>query len=200
MQSYSYMTGKKKSGGRGKETLFRVTFRNQINLIQIADNKAQMIIAINSGIISVIFTIAGFGIVSESFDQNKADIAIPVTLIILSCLLSVIYAIQAARPHLIKPKKGEVEEKGKNTSLLFFGTISTKTMDEYMDEMEDLLKSRESIYKNMVIDIYNQGMVLKRKYHLLSIAYLIFMYGFVFSVITFLLLFVLNLNLNPSGI
>jgi hypothetical protein len=63
-------------------------------------------------------------------------------------------------------------------------------MDEYMDEMDGLLKSRESIYKNMIIDIYNQGMVLKRKYQLLSIAYLIFMWGFVFSVIAFLALFV----------
>jgi hypothetical protein len=64
-------------------------------------------------------------------------------------------------------------------------------MDEYLDEMDDLLKSREMIYKNMTIDIYNQGKVLKRKYHLLSIAYLIFMYGFVFSVLTFLLLFII---------
>jgi len=82
------------------------------------------------------------------------------------------------------------ENKGKNISLLFFGTISTRSMDEYMDEMDGLLKSRESIYKNMIIDIYNQGMVLKRKYQLLSIAYLIFMWGFVFSVIAFLALFV----------
>ena len=190
MQSYSYMTGKGKSGGRGRDTLFRVTFRNQINLTRIADNKAQMIIRINTMIIAAIFSIAGFGVIQESFDRNKADIVIPLLVIILSCLLSTIYAIQAARPHMIKPKKGVEENKGKNISLLFFGTISTRSMDEYMDEMDGLLKSRESIYKNMIIDIYNQGMVLKRKYQLLSIAYLIFMWGFVFSVIAFLALFV----------
>jgi len=183
------MSDKTVGGGRGRETLFRVTFRNQINLIQIADNKANMIISINSIIISVIITINGFGVISDSF-QNKADIVIPVTLIILTCLTSVVYAIQAARPHLIKPQKGQEEKQAKNTSMLFFGTISGKTMDEYLDEMDELLKSREMIYKNMTIDIYNQGKVLKRKYHLLSIAYLIFMYGFVFSVLTFLLLFI----------
>jgi hypothetical protein len=189
MQSYSYNTGK--SGGRGKETLFRVTFRNQINLIQIADNKANMIISINSIIISVIVSITGFGVVAETFEYSKAEIAIPVTLIVLTCLLSVVYAIQAARPYIVRNKKGQDEILSKNTSMLFFGTISRKSMDQYMSEMEDLLKSRESIYKNMTIDIYNQGKVLKRKYHLLSIAYLIFMYGFVFSVLTFLLLFVI---------
>jgi hypothetical protein len=182
------MSDKGVGGGRGKETLFRVTFRNQINLIQIADNKANMIISINSIIISVIITINGFGVISDSF-QNKTDIVVPVTLIILTCLTSVVYAIQAARPHLIRPKKGT--EKRAITSMLFFGTISTKTMEEYLDEMNNLLKSREMIYKNMTIDIYNQGKVLKRKYHLLSIAYLIFMYGFVFSVLTFLILFII---------
>jgi len=188
MQSYSYMTGK--NGGRGKETLFRVTFRNQINLISIADNKANMIISINSIIISVIVSITGFGVISD-IEYNKGDIAIPVILIVVTCLLSVVYAIQAARPYLIRPKKGQQEQEVKHTSMLFFGTISTKTMDEYLDEMDELLKSRDKIYKNMTIDIYNQGKVLKRKYHLLSIAYLIFMYGFVFSVLTFLLLFII---------
>lgn len=191
MQSYSYMTGKK-GGGRGRETLFRVTFRNQINLIQIADNKANMIISINSLIISVMVTITGFGVVQDTFEYNRAEIAVPVTLIILTCLMSVVYAIQAARPHIIRNKKGVVEKPAKNTSILFFGTISTKTMDEYMEAMDEMLKSRDQIYNNMIIDIYNQGRVLKRKYHLLSIAYLIFMYGFVFSVLTFLLIFVVS--------
>jgi len=185
------MTGKK-GGGRGRETLFRVTFRNQINLIQIADNKANMIISINSLIITVMVSITGFGVVQDTFEYNRAEIAVPVTIIILTCLMSVVYAIQAARPHIIRNKKGVVEKPAKNTSILFFGTISTKTMDEYMEEMDDMLKSRDQIYNNMIIDIYNQGKVLKRKYHLLSIAYLIFMYGFVFSVLTFLLMFVIT--------
>ena len=191
MQSYSYMTGKK-GGGRGRETLFRVTFRNQINLIQIADNKANMIISINSIIITVLVTITGFGAVQDTFEYNRATIVVPVTLIILTCLMSVVFAIQAARPHIIRNKKGVVEKPAKNTSILFFGTISTKTMEEYLDAMDEMLKSRDQIYNNMIIDIYNQGRVLKRKYHLLSIAYLIFMYGFVFSVLTFLLIFVVS--------
>jgi len=191
MQSYSYMTGKTgRGGGRGKETLFRVTFRNQINLIQIADNKANMIISINSIIISVIIMLNGFGAISDSIEYNKADIVVPATLIVLTCLTSVVYAIQAARPYLIRPKKRDAEKQAKNTSMLFFGTISKKSMDEYLDDMEDLLKSREMIYKNMTIDIYNQGKVLKRKYHLLSIAYLIFMYGFVIGVLIFLVMFI----------
>ena len=54
----------KVGGGRGKETLFRVTFRNQINHIQIADNKANMIITINSLIITVLIGLSGYSSIS----------------------------------------------------------------------------------------------------------------------------------------
>ena len=188
MQPYTYSTDK--AGGRGRETLFKVTFRNQINLIQIADNKANMIISINSIIISVIVSITGIGSFSSGL-ESSVNIMIPVVLIVLTCLSSVVYAIQAARPHLIKDKQKTGFVKSGKSSILFFGNISKMTMDEYMDDMDTLLNSREAIYKNMTIDIYNQGKVLQRKYNLLSIAYLIFMYGFVFSVLTFLVMFVI---------
>jgi len=190
MQGYKYQSDKK--GGRGKETLFRVTFRNQINHIQIADNKANMIITINSLIITVLIGLSGYGAIAEGALFNNKGIIIPVTLIILTCLFSVVFAIQAARPKIIKSKKPDTIQDKKESSLLFFGYISNKTLKDYMDEMDELIRSRESIYQNMVVDIYNQGKVLNRKYKLLSIAYLIFMYGFIFSVLTFLVIFLFS--------
>ena len=38
----------------------------------------------------------------------------------------------------------------------------------------------------MTIDLYNQGLVLKRKYNLLVYAYQVFMFGFILSVLIFL--------------
>jgi len=192
METYKYKTDK--SGGRGKETLFRVTFRNQINHIQIADNKANMIITINSLIITVLIGLSGYGTITSGNLFNKVNIIIPVTLIILTCLLSVVFAIQAARPKIIKAKKNVQQEKRDKSSLVFFGTISDKSLENYMSEMDELINSKQSIYNTMVIDIYNQGRVLNRKYKLLSIAYLIFMYGFIFSVITFLAIFLFSSN------
>ncbi|MBR9999268.1 MAG: metal-dependent phosphohydrolase [Cyclobacteriaceae bacterium] len=182
----------KPGGGRGKETLFRVTFRNQINHIQIADNKANMIITINSLIITVLIGLSGYSTISTGNLFNQINIIIPVTLIILTCLLSVVFAIQAARPKIIRNKKTNPLDLKSKTSLLFFGTISNKSLDDYMNEMDNLINSKSSIYHTMVIDIYNQGKVLNRKYTLLSIAYQIFMYGFVFSVLTFLVIFLFS--------
>jgi hypothetical protein len=191
METYKYQTGKA-GGGRGKETLFRVTFRNQINHIQIADNKANMIITINSLIITVMMGFSGYGTLVAGQVFNLVNILIPVTLIILTCLLSVVFAIQAARPKIIKTKKSQTVNLKTKSSLVFFGTISDKSLDDYMNEMDELIKSKESIYHTMVLDIYNQGKVLNRKYKLLSIAYQIFMYGFVFSVLTFLVIFLFS--------
>lgn len=176
--------GDKKSG-RERETLFRATYRNQTNLIQIADNKANMIISINTMIISSIIAITGYGAVADKLDLYRSYIIFPIVLIILSCLSSTILAIQAARPKIIQLNKKT--QNGLRSSLLFFGVIAHHTQAEYLDRMEKLLNSRKDIYEHMTIDLHNQGIILKRKYNLLSYAYKVFMFGFAFSVIMFLI-------------
>lgn len=176
---------KKKKADRGRETLFRATYQNQSNLIQMADNKANIIISINTMIISSIIAITGYGAVAGKLTTYGNQVLIPIVLIILSCLVSVIFAIQAARPKLIKAKAegGEMQK----SSLLFFGVISGYTQQAYLDEMNKLLNSGNDLYEHMTIDLYNQGLILKRKYNLLVYAYQVFMFGFIFSVLVFLL-------------
>ncbi|MDH4057736.1 MAG: DUF5706 domain-containing protein [Cyclobacteriaceae bacterium] len=174
-----------KKSGKEKETVFRATYRNQSNLIQIADNKANMIISINTMIISSIIAITGYGAVADKLDLYGTNTIIPLVLIILSCLASTILAIQAARPKIIKSyNKPDPDVK---SSLLFFGLISTFSQKAYLEEMDRMLSSRKEIYEHMTIDLYNQGVILSRKYRLLAYAYKVFMFGFAFSVIMFLL-------------
>jgi hypothetical protein len=181
----------KKGGGRGKETLFRVTYRNQISLIQIADNKANMIITINTLIITVLIGLSGYGTFVEGNRFRSINIFLPLGLIVATCLLSMVFAIQAARPRIIKISKNQPTAAKQKGSLLFFGTIAGKSLDSYMTEMDELIHSKESIYHTMEIDIYNQGRVLDRKYKLLSFSYLVFMYGFIISVAIFLIFFLI---------
>lgn len=176
------------SVGSSRETMFLVTFQNQINLIHIADNKANMIISINSIIISIIVSITGIGALSQSFELSKRYILFPVVFIIITSMLSVVLAIQAARPQIRKPNSLIKRKNGEKMSLLFFGALSGKTLDKYLKEMDEVLGSKNSIKEQLVIDIFNQGKVLSRKYAYLNIAYQIFMYGFIFSVVTFLVM------------
>jgi len=180
---------KEKKSGRGKETLFRVTFNNQINHIKIADNKAHIIITINTLVISLIIGLSRFRLFPDANIISSSSMLVPDILIILTCLLSVVYAVQAARPMILKPKKEEIIDSDLNKSLLFFGNIEEKSLREYITEMDELIESNQAIYHTMEVEIYNQGKVLSRKYRLLNTAYRIFMYGFVLSVLSFMVVF-----------
>lgn len=173
-----------KKSGRERETLFRATYRNQSNLIQIADNKANLIISINTMIISSMIAITGYGAIADKLDLYGSNIIIPLVVIILTCLISAILAIQAARPKIIQSHKKKVNPE--KSSLLFFGVIAQYSQTEYINQLGQLLESRDGIYEHMSIDLYNQGVILKRKYNLLSYAYKVFMFGFASSVIVFL--------------
>jgi len=174
---------KEKKESRGRETLFRATYQNQSNLIQMADNKANIIISINTMIISSIIAITGYGAVAGKMDAYSFAV-IPVFLIILSCLISVVFAVQAARPKLIKAKKEQGEMQ--KSSLLFFGVIASYSQQAYLEEIKKLLDSGSDLYEHMAIDLHNQGRIIKRKYNLLVYAYQVFMFGFIFSVLVFL--------------
>lgn len=182
---------KNKKAERARQTLFRATYQNQSNLIQVADNKANIIISINTMIISSIIAVMGYGAVAGKIDAYGAQMMAPIVLIVLTCLVSVIFAIQAAQPKLIKPKKegGEMQK----SSLLFFGVIASYSQQGYLDKVKELMQSEEELYEHMTIDLYNQGLVLKRKYNFLVYAYRVFMFGFIFSVLVFLAFIALGL-------
>ena len=166
--------------GRGKETLFRVSARNQIELIAIADNKANIIIGINAILISVIIALFGsdytFG--TESVMENDA-ILYPFSILLVFSLVSCSLAIFAAKPVIIRDLKGQK----KTRSVLFFDLSSQITLEEYMADMRQLLSSKKDTYDQMMIEMYSNGQVLKRKYSFLRVAYLLFMIGFILSVL-----------------
>lgn len=181
----------KKKSSQGKQTLFRVTYRTQINLIRIADNKANMIMGINAMMITILIGILSSQMIFSSEDINsELNLIIPVVLIMLTSLLSAFYAIRAAKPRLILFNRNTSNSDNKG-SLLFFENIRRLSLDDYMSKMEKVLQSPAEIYQNMITDIYNQAKVLHRKYYLLRTAYVIFIVGFSFSIISFLLLWLL---------
>jgi len=170
-----------KSKGRGKDTLFKVTVRNQIDQISIADNKANMIISINTIIITIVVTVLGTGVSLKAGPFLEfTQIVVPLTILMVACMVSATYAILAARPRIVN--KG-VDGKG---SLLFFGNYKDMPLNEYVGKMEDVLDSNPSIYRNLIIDMYNYGQILSRKYKLLYYAYTSFLVGMVLCVVSYL--------------
>jgi hypothetical protein len=58
--------------------------------------------------------------------------------------------------------------------------------------MKEMMKDADYLYGSLIKDIYYLGGVLGRKYKFLRLAYNIFMFGFVVSIISFIVAFMMT--------
>ena len=63
-------------------------------------------------------------------------------------------------------------------------------LDDYEWAIEELMKNDKNLYSTMIKDQYSLGKVLVKKYKLLRIAYNVFMFGMIISVLAFMLAFI----------
>jgi putative nucleotidyltransferase with HDIG domain len=169
---------------RGIETMFRSIYGSHIHLSSIADNKANMMIHINTIIISIMLTVVGakFSFLGASFKSNQRLI-IPVISLLLKGLVSIIFAILSAKPKVTEKISSLEEIKKKKVSILFFGNYSNLSMQDFENQMKELMQSQELLYGNMIRDLYFLGVVLNKKYKLLRYSYMSFMIGLIITVV-----------------
>lgn len=173
---------------KGIETMFRVTAGNNQKLSNMADNKAHIMISVNSIILSAVISL-----LLRKLD-NYASLAIPTYFLITVSMLTIIFSILATRPTIPKgtftPK--DIEEK--KTNLLFFGNFYKMQLEEYTAGMLQVMEDRDFLYGSLIKDVYAQGVVLGKKYRLLRTSYNIFMYGLILSVIAFIVASVIDIH------
>ena len=104
---------------------------------------------------------------------------------LLSSVVSIIFAILATKPNVTYESFNEEDVKQKKVNLLFFGNFYQMSLESYEEAMQELMKDRDYLYNSLTRDLYFLGKVLERKYRLLSITYTIFMIGTILSVLTF---------------
>ena len=124
---------KEKLPGRGVESMFRLTARNQINLSSIADNKANILISINSIVLTVLVSI-GIGKISD-----YPVITFPAIIFIITCLSTIVFAILSTRPKFSSGKFTEEEIHNKKVNLLFFGNFYNMKMEDYEWAMKEMM-------------------------------------------------------------
>lgn len=169
--------------GRGIETMYKVVFRNQINLSSIADNKANMLIGINAVMLSVLITMFGGGAALGGGLTSDFKIVIPLGILLITAALAMINAVIAARPNI--PKLTKYHD---NLSIFFFANFIKLSKDDFVGKMDNLKTDDASIYSLLAEDIYEHGAVLNKKYLRLKVAYNIFMIGFSIALLSFVVL------------
>jgi predicted metal-dependent HD superfamily phosphohydrolase len=171
---------------RGIETMFRTTSHNHILLSEMADNKANILITINSIILSIVVSV-----LIRKLEENP-KLMIPTVLLVLVCLTTTVFAILSTRPTVNTGTFTREDIHSKRTNLLFFGNFFGMRLQDYEWGMREMMKDSEYLYGSLIKDIYYLGKVLGRKYKYLRLAYNIFMYGFVLSILSFLIALALS--------
>ena len=164
------------------QTFFRSNYRNHINLSNIADGKANIMISVNSILMSVLISILTYRNIAET----NPRVLMPIVIFLLTGLASFIFAVLSARPKVTSliHKKMSKEEIKKN--IVFFGNFVNLDLEQYEEAMDAMFRDGAMIYGNMTRDLYHLGKVLDRKYRFLTVSYTIFMIGFIAAVSTFL--------------
>lgn len=169
---------------RGIETMFRNVMRTHVEFSGMADNKANIMISINTLIIGGIVTI-----LMRKLDTNP-HLIIPTFLLLTVSLVCIILAIRVTRPSLTEGKFTKEEVKQKKTNLLFFGNFYNMGLEDFSWGMKEMMYDRDYLYGSMIKDFYFLGQVLGRKYKYLRVCYTIFLIGLILSVIAFAIVYI----------
>jgi predicted metal-dependent HD superfamily phosphohydrolase len=175
---------KPKGYSRGVESMFRLTARNQISLSAIADNKSNILISVNTIIISIILTV-----LVSSFAEFPALI-LPSLIFLAVSLVTIIFAILSTRPNISSGRFKKEDIQQKKVNLLFFGNFYDMSLEDYDWAIKEMMKEDDYLYATMIKDQHSLGIVLAKKYKLLRKAYNIFMFGLIISVVAYILAFV----------
>ena len=170
----------KTGSARGVETMFRTNYRTHLDLSNLADNKANIMISINGIIMSILLAS-----VAPQIAYNRI-LLLPMAVLLVFCLLSLVYAVLAARPRVTRRETTLEEVRAGKANILFFGNFISLDEEDFVQGMEELVKDPGRTYGNMTRDIYGLGSVLETKYRLLRTSYTLFMFGLVLGVLLFL--------------
>ncbi len=176
---------KEKDAGRSIETMFRNTVRTHVDFSSMADTKANIMISVNTLILTIIVSI-----MIRKLDSNP-HLIVPTAMLTLSSLVTLVYAILVTRPKVTRGIFTEDDIREKKVNLLFFGNFHKMSLNDFSWGMKEMMKDKEFLYDNMIMDFYYLGQVIGQKYQKLRICYTFFMYGLIISVIAFAIAFIM---------
>lgn len=166
------------------QTFYRSNYANHIHLSSIADNKAHILIQINSILLSVAISLLTW---RAGTTQNPMMV-LPLVIFIVSALVSLIFAVLSARPKITNLNTKNTPELAKR-NVIFFGNFVHLSIEQYERALDEMLRDGTLLYGNMTRDMYHLGKVLDKKYRFLHFAYNVFMIGFVVTVALFLVVY-----------
>lgn len=159
--------------------MFKTALRNHLDLSNLADNKANIMLSVNALIITIAMPVAA------SYITQLPYLLVPAIILLCTCLSSMIFATLATRPIKMSGyTTSETIERG-DSNLFFFGNFYRMSFNEYQNGMAKVVDNEEQLEGTIMRDLFFLGRSLGRKYQQLRICYNIFMAGIILAVIIF---------------
>ena len=166
---------KKKLDVKSLDTLYRTLSRNHYTLLRMVDNKASIILTVNSILITLLF-----GAMHLATGIDKDNIGIFISSIIYFLLISMIFALVGMFPHKYLGKK--YKQSGYNGSL-YAGNFASKSLTEFKSEFKRITVNGKTVFDEITTDIYFLGLAIKRKQTMIKGAVISLIIGLIWSLI-----------------
>ncbi len=163
-----------KYDARGVQTLFRTLSRNHYNLLKMVDNKARIMLTVNSIISSLLM-----GALFIAPDTHEIASGLGTRILIICSMLSMVFAILSMLPHRYF---GKNFEKSGYKGTLYAESFSTQTLEEFRAEFDRIMKKGQNIYDEMIDDLYFLGKIIAKKQKLLIWSSAIFLVGIISTI------------------
>ncbi len=174
------------NSNKSAQMMFKTALRNHIDLTSIADNKANIMLTINAGIITV-----SLSLLAPVISSNP-KMVYPISILLTTCVATIIYATLTTRPIKTKGMTAVKSIEGGPTNLFFYGNFYKMGFKEYKAGIKLVLDDENKLDDSIISDLFYLGKALGNKFMQLRTCYLIFMVGMTLTVIAFAILFILQ--------
>jgi hypothetical protein len=172
------------SANSGARTLFKVALRNHIDLTNIADQKANIMLSINALIITI--GLPAFA----TYLSGTSYLILPATIFLLTSVATMIIATISTRPIKMEGSTDLSKLMSGKTNLFFFGNFYRIPQQEYQEAIKKIVAERDYLDSSFVNDLYFLGLALGDKFRYLRLCYNVFVIGVIISVIAFVIAFI----------
>ncbi|QEC66594.1 hypothetical protein FRZ67_04510 [Panacibacter ginsenosidivorans] len=167
--------------------LFKIAFRNYIDLVSVADKKAGLLIQVNSIVVTI-----GYGFFIKTTENNYLNY-LPVAIIMVGSLITIFFSVLAS-----KPRRNDLNYiNAVDKEFFFFGSFDrldsnfkNVSWDKYSNDMKQFFKGRKKeVFAELLKESFNVRKVLSKKFTYLSIAYKVFFGGLFLGMLSFIVLY-----------
>jgi Family of unknown function (DUF5706) len=162
---------KKSDARRSVDTMFKVTYQNHVELSQLADSKANILMSIDGLIVSIVIAVVTPRIGSLSWAFA------PALVLAAGCVVSLAFAVVASRPRLNRTPISVEQVRSNSCNILFFGQFARMPLPDFQESMNALIADQRLLHDHLIRQLYSMGQALEAKYRHLQIAYFAFLAG-----------------------